>query len=146
MVAKKINKEELHKAVRVAFSGDQKIYDLYDPNVSVTEEEDIVKDIVSKAYSFDNKVTYMNVYEKNELAGYFFFREKLLISFALNSKFRTRKYTHEFYSLIKKEIKGHFSCILWAKNVRAIKFLEKMGMEMYRNADIDGNQIIELVN
>ena len=128
MNTKKINSIEFQKAIRVAFDKDEKIYSMYCPNVKVENIDDIVKDISHRIWKGEGRATINGVYEKGELIGYYVYRDHLLISFGLNVKYRVRKYLREFYSSIKKELGGHFTCFLWSKNIRGIKWLIKNGM------------------
>lgn len=137
MTTKKITYQELSKAIRAAFDSDKELLEkFYDPNVKVNDVDEAVKDVSRKVATF-SEAEYRGVYDKNELVGYFVFRNKLLISFGLNIGYRTRNYLREFFRLIRTEIKGKFGCLLFARNVRAIKFLVKQGMElMFTDGDL----------
>ena len=128
MIIQSITYKQLPEAIKVSFEKDKDIYDLYDPNVKVENIEDIVKDIYKKLG--ENELYYKGVYEKGRLVGYFAYnaQRQILISFALNVEYRQRKYLKEFYSLIKREI-GKFDCYLYMRNIRAINWLKKMGMQ-----------------
>jgi len=130
MIAKQITYNNLPKAIKIAFSGDTNLKDLYDPTATVETVDDMVADVERKVleYSQQMPVTFMGVYEKNELVGYFVYSGMLLISFGLNIKCRIRNLLREFYQLIKKNVHQHFACILWTKNKRAIKWLLKNKM------------------
>lgn len=127
MNTKQINNIEFQKAIKVAFDGDEKIYNLYCPNIKVESVNDIVKDISHRIWKGEENAIIKGVYDKGELIGYYVYRDHLLISFGLNVQYRVRKYLREFYSSIKKELGGHFTCFLWTRNVRGIKWLIKNG-------------------
>ena len=129
MIKKEIPYTKLKDAIRVSFAEDKSIYDFFDPNVEVKNLEEIVTNILYKITTYNN-ATYFGIYDKEKLIGYFVYREKQLISFALTSEYRQRKYLREFFKLIREEIRGHFMTLLWNKNVRAIKYLQKQGMEI----------------
>lgn len=128
MIAQPISYKRLHEALNIAFKDDKDIYKYFDPNVNVEKVEDIVSDIEKKVKEFGDSVVMKGIYEKGKLVGYFVFLNDLLISFALNVAFRTRSYLRKFFDIIKKEIGHHFVCFLWTRNIRAIKWLLKMGM------------------
>jgi len=148
MILKKVPYETIQKAIKVAFDEDKKIFEFYDPNKNVTTLDEIVKDIYNKGEGFcklSNDVIAIEVYEKNKLIGYFFYNKKMLISFGLNVAYRQRKYLKEFFSLIKTTIGKDFSCLLWSKNIRAIKYLIKMGMIPINETEFNGNFVTTLI-
>jgi hypothetical protein len=126
MIAKTITFKELDEAIRVAFSEDKKIYELYDPNVVVENVDQISEDIIKKLKTHSG-IVLKGVYEKNRLIGFFVRAGGLLVSFSLAMQYRVRKYLNNFWHLIREEFKGIFKCYLWSKNKRAIKFLQKHG-------------------
>lgn len=140
MTTKKITYDQLTDAVRIAFTDDRSIYSMYNPNVKVECLEDIVQDIPSKIKTFRSAIL-VGVYERNKLVGYFAYQGRTLISFSLAVKYRVRKYLREFFNLINKELKKDFVTYLWKRNSRAIRFLQKHGMEAYEYAD----DIVKLV-
>lgn len=147
MITKTITYEQLVPAIKTVFAEDKAVYDLYDPNVEVKNIDDIVANILQKTTEYKAPVIYKEVYLGNELAGYFFYREGMLISFGLNVKFRTRHYKKDFFRTIKKEIGSHFFCVLWTKNSRAIRYLLKMGMQIKIPSFIfNGHSLTQLIN
>ncbi len=128
MTIKSITYEQIEKAIHISLCEDINVYKFYDPDVKVETIEEIVVDISRKIKTFDF-VILKGVYEKGELIGYFAYRKKMLISFALSMKYRVRKYLREFFNTINKELKKDFICFLWGKNIRAVRWLEKNGME-----------------
>ena len=92
MIAKKISSKKLPTAIKIAFSGDVNLKEFYDSNAAVETVDDMVADVERKVleYSQQMPVTFMGVYEKNELVGYFVYSGMLLISFGLNIKCRVR--------------------------------------------------------
>lgn len=130
MITKDINKKQFKDAIKIAFDADPKIYSLYCPHVKVETVDDIVNDISGRIGKDISTATIKGVYEKNELIGYYVYHGKTLVSFALNVKYRNRKYLKEFWSEIRSDLKGSFQCFLWSVNVRGWKWLEKMGMKI----------------
>ena len=130
MKTKVITYNELKDAISISFRQDKDIYSLFDPNVTVESLEEIVDNVSEKILTYGENCHYLGVYEKQRLIGYFTYKEKQLISFALSMPFRQRKYLREFFKIIRTEISGHFMALLWSKNIRAIKYLQKNGMEV----------------
>jgi len=148
MIVKKINHNELGAAIRVAFAGDMDIFKYYDPTVFIESLDDIVEDILRKEKSYEEvegEMHYYGFYEKGKLIGYFFYKDKLLISFGLNIQYRNRQYLRQFFSSIAKKIGKNFICHLWSKNLRAIGFLVKMGMEIIDEFIYLDNLVTKLV-
>jgi len=130
MTKRKITIGELEMAVRIAFDGDEKIYEMYDHSAVVSNIDEIAVDVIRKVKEFEKAELY-GVYEKNKIVGYFVCEPLKLISFALTPSFRTRSYLNEFFTMIRKTIKNKFTCFLWSRNIRAVKWLMKNGMEIY---------------
>lgn len=135
MIAKTINNDQFKKAIRIAFEGDTAIVSLYDPHKKIDSIEDIVKDIHFKISTFNelsnlSEVQIKGLYEKGKLVGYYVFKPSLLISFSLNVQYRTRPYLKAFWRLVKRDLNSRFVCNLFTRNIRAIRFLCKMGLEV----------------
>jgi hypothetical protein len=130
MIAKVITYPKLKEAIEIAFKGDNRIYDFYDPSVKVESLEAIVADIYRKITTYQNPVL-VGIYEREGLIGYFVYQGKMLISFSLSIQYRVRKYLKEFFVIISKELKKDFHCYLWTKNIRAIKWLKKNGLQVF---------------
>lgn len=141
MTSKKISIEKLKEAIEVAFDGDNEIVKLYDPNVEVGNIEDVINDIYNKIFEIKDLCICKGVYDSQTLIGYYIYSSILLISFSLNVKYRTESNLIDFFDIIKKDLGDEFGCRLWSKNKRAIKWLEKNGMEAVE----DYNNITQLV-
>ena len=130
MIVKQINRAQFKEAIRIGFDADTKIYPLYNPNVKVENVDDIVNDISERIEKAKGGATLKGVYENGNLIGYYVYEGKTLISFALNVKYRTRKYLKEFWSKIRSDLKGGFQAFLWSANGRGISWLVKNGMKI----------------
>ena len=130
MISKIINNEEFKNAIRVGFNEDNVIYSLYCPKVKVLCIDDIIDDIFNRIKSDTRNITIKGVYEKNKLIGYHAYDDKTLISFALNTNYRSRKYLHAFWDLISKDLRGGFDAFMWTINQRGIKWLLKNNMKI----------------
>jgi hypothetical protein len=125
-----LNRDQFKFAIRAAFVNDNRIYSLYCPHVEVGSVDDIVDDIATRINNDVPKAVIKGVFEKSELIGYYVYYNKMLISFALNIKYRNRKYLKEFWSKIRSDLKGSFQCYLWSVNQRGWRWLCKMGMKI----------------
>lgn len=130
MIVKHINREQFKEAIRVGFDSDNKIYPMYCPHVKVENVDDIVNDISSRIEQSKGSATLKGIYESGELIGYYVYEGKTLISFALNVRYRTRKYLKEFWAKIRSDLKGGFQCFLWTANQRGISWLMKNDMKV----------------
>lgn len=128
MISKEITYNQLKEAIRISFENDKHITSVYDPNVKVESIDDIVNDVLRKLSDYPS-LEYRGIYDKQKLVGYFVRKGGMLISFSICVEYRVRKFKRNFFSLIKEDFKGMFICFLWSKNVRAIRWLLKMGME-----------------
>lgn len=135
MTSKYITYNELYNAIKIAFEGDSKVVELYDPNVVVNSIEDVSLNIFDKISEIKHLCEYKGVYEKNVLIGYYVYSDMLLISFCLRTEYRTRSYLKAFFKLIKKDLGNKFLCRLWSKNKRAIKWLIKNKLEILEDKD-----------
>lgn len=129
MIAKTITYKELEGAIKIAFSDDPKIFEIYDPNVKVSSVEEIAENIMSKVKDHGS-VQLKGVYDKNKLVGYYIRGKGMLISFGLCMEYRVRKFKNKLFDLIKQDFKGTFVCFLWSVNIRAIVWLQKQGMQV----------------
>lgn len=130
MISRNINSDEFKNAIREGFDGDNGIYPLYCPNVKVKCLDDIVSDIHKRINCGAGDVVIKGVYDKSQLIGYYAYEGKTLVSFAMNIKFRKRKYLHELWDLIRRDLKGKFQAFMWTRNQRGIKWLQKNKMEI----------------
>jgi len=139
LIIRDILYEDLLKAIKIAFEGDNDIFNFYDPNENPKDIKDIVEDIGSKILEYEGGI-YRGVYDDKNLVGYFVYIDNVLISFALNIKYRVKEWLDFLYESIKKEL-GLFICCLWNTNKRAIKWLQKNNMKI----NYFDNNITELI-
>jgi len=139
LIIRDILYEDLLKAIKIAFEGDNDIFKFYDPNENPKNIKDIVEDIGSKILEYEGGI-YRGVYDDKNLVGYFVYIDNVLISFALNIKYRVKEWLDFLYESIKKEL-GLFICCLWNTNKRAIKWLQKNNMKI----NYFDNNITELI-
>jgi len=139
LTIKNISYNYLLEAIKIAFEDDIDIFKFYDPNENPKSIEDIVLDISSKILEYEGSI-YKGVFDGKRLIGYFVYVSNVLISFAINIKYRVTKWLDFLYESIKKEL-GLFICCLWNTNKRAIKWLQKKNMVI----NYFDNNITELI-
>lgn len=123
---------ELEKCIYVAFKDDKKLVDEY--HILGGTLEDCVRDTKLKIVEESDRITldwYKVLDDYGSIIGFLVVSDtyKLLYSFGLNIDSR-EEYKKVFFDKISSMFGGEFSCGLWTKNKRAIRFLEKMGMEI----------------
>lgn len=131
----------MKEAIRIAFDSDEMIVKFYDPTVKVYEVDQVVEDIYRKLVEYDLLYEFKFVEVPD---GYFAYMPGTLVSFGLSPKARTPERLNEFWDRIVKELGGTFECMLWSKNLRGIKWLQKMGMRIDRETEYEGNKITVL--
>ena len=65
----------------------------------------------------------------NEIVGYVFYQNNLLVSFGVNKKHRTADKLSRIFEIIKSKFNGDFESYMWTRNSRAINWLKKCGMQ-----------------
>lgn len=136
MTTRSINNEQFKQAVRLSFEGDNEIYGLYNPSITVQSVDDIVNDIPSRIQSDVRKIDVKGVYDKDSLVGYYAYANDTLVSFGLSIKYRKRKYLKEFWHLIRRDLRGAFQCHLFTRNIRGVKWLGKNGMKIFKQDNL----------
>jgi hypothetical protein len=125
--------DELEKCIEIAFKDDQKLIDSYhilgNGNLGDCVRDTKIK-IVEESYrtAFD---WYKVLDDYNDIIGFIVISKiyNLLYSFGLNINSR-EIYKVRFFDELKKTFGGSFTCGLWKKNQRGLRFLEKMGMTL----------------
>lgn len=128
---------DLNHSIYVAFFDDVKLINDY--HVVNDDLDDCVRDTYNKILSESNRTTldWFNVFDDDDkLIGFLVISKayNVLYSFGLNINSR-EKYKERFFEEICKMFGGWFSCALWNKNKRAIRFLERMGMKEHEQMD-----------
>jgi hypothetical protein len=134
MTTQTVSYNQLVSAVKIAFENDKEMLKLYDKTVVVNDLDELITDVVRKLKEYPTvypDTTFKSVVDKNKTVGYIVFKEETLISFGLCMEYRKRKYLNEFFGLIRKELRGHFCCTLWSRNIRAVKWLLGNGLRIF---------------
>lgn len=120
----------MREGIRVAFEGDEEIFQYSDPNIKASSIEELCQQIEMKLQEHEAAYPckFVKVMSSGKPVGYFFYRKnnKTLISFGINKKYRNNK---DFFNIIAKEL-GSFTSYVFTRNTRAIKWMEKNGMKI----------------
>ena len=123
---------ELENCINIAFEGDQKL--IHEYHILGGNLEDCVRDTRVKIVeeSYNNTMDWYKIIDDyGDIIGFVVISMtyKLLYSFGLNIKSR-ELYKNKFFDELKDIFEGNFTCGLWKKNTRGLRFLERMGMEL----------------
>jgi hypothetical protein len=123
--------------IQASFTGDTCIISLFDPNVKVETTDDIVENILTKIDEYED--LFECQFDETP-SGYVFhvLEPRLLVSFGC----RMDKRGGGFWDEILGVMGGEFSCILWSRNTRAIRWLQKNGMEITN--ELDNIKVLQL--
>lgn len=123
------NPTERKEFIDAAFENDFEIIELYDKSVKVEDIAGVTHSIYEKLELIDDIQFYgIDVYGIK--IGYFAFKDNLLISFGVNILWRKSRIFVVLFDMIKDKIGKNFQCVLFSYNQRAIKWLQKMKMEV----------------
>lgn len=124
----KISNFELRDLVEIAYRGDSDLLDKYwgddfSLEEAVNETMWMINEVAKEA-----PMEYFAVLKDDEEIGYVCKIHNNLYSFGININYRTKDNLIEFWEKVKEVMEDGFICMLFPQNVRAIKFLKKMGM------------------
>lgn len=124
----KISNFELRDLVEIAYRGDSDLLDKYwgddfSLEEAVNETMWMINEVAKEA-----PMEYFAVLKDDEEIGYVCKIPNNLYSFGININYRTKDNLIEFWEKVKEVMEDGFICMLFPQNVRAIKFLKKMGM------------------
>lgn len=134
----KITLTQLRDYVEVAFVDDEDLIKFYDKSVHVEKTQDMVNNTHQKIVEYEEHFKECNSYGleiNNEKVGYFFTTRNpnMLVSFGMNKAYRNKMNLKTMYEAIYNELGGSFHCYLFSHNKRAIKWLERCGMNVSPN-------------
>lgn len=127
-----ISKTELYDAVRKSYEGDniglEKFHvERFTLDEAVKCTMDMIND-ASKLFEF----SYFEIWGKGEMIGYSVLSGKLLYSFCINVKYRTKDIILQWWNMVKNILDNDFYTAVYENNKRAINFLKKRGMVLDR--------------
>jgi hypothetical protein len=125
-----ITLESLPKYVKIAFKGDDRLNEYH-----ITGSKDLdkcVEDTMDKINETSTlfELLLLSVIFEEQIIGFTVLGGGLLYSFGINKQYRTKEILTDWIKEVKELLDNDFKCILWNKNSRAIKFLERQGMEI----------------
>lgn len=124
----------IRTAIKNAIEGDDEIFKYCDPIYAESTVDELIDSIHKKIldYPKDYKDCFFSAFEiDRKVVGYIFCIKSpnFLVSFALNKKYRTAENLKQMFEEILDVFdNGHFESYMWARNERAIRWLEKCGM------------------
>tara|TARA_R110000868_G_scaffold36279_2_gene128920 strand:- start:545 stop:982 length:438 start_codon:yes stop_codon:yes gene_type:complete len=127
---KKISKSELPKLVAISYEKDEELFDKY--HIGKMDFPSAVLstlDLIHEA-SQELKLSYYKVIYQKQSIGYFVTFDGYLYSFGISMKYRKREILIGWFDCIKKVLGKNFRAMLYDNNTRAIKHLEKQGMQI----------------
>lgn len=108
------------------FKDDRELLNFFDPKSRAKNNYEACREIYNKMV--DLSLEYECVFKKYKI-GYIFYSGSLLFSFCVKPEYRNRDGLAVFGELIKHELGDHFSCHLYNRNTRAIRFMERLGLK-----------------
>ena len=121
------NKKEY---IDTAFQNDFEIIELYDKDENVTDISEVCTSIFDKCKLIEKESLFYGVESEGEKIGYFVFQGNVLVSFGVSVNLIKSGILVRFFEIIITHIGSGFTILLYSYNKRAIKWLEKMGMEV----------------
>lgn len=126
------------KAVESVFKDDDKILQYYDPTREfVVTKGQVVEDIILKIFENYNTNEGCTFYVFEDNKGFVFgVKDKLLISFGLNSNCRDILTKERYWQFIINKMGVSFQLLLFTRNTRAINWAIKNGMKTQKQTEI----------
>lgn len=126
------NRDEIKSIVRECFSTDSELIDEFHIKAGTSSEEcidDTCNVLFNQTYG---DFEFYKILKSDRLIGFIGIEPsaKYLTTFCLKKKDRNEGNKKELFQSIIKLLGEEFSCALYAKNRRAIKYLIKQGMEI----------------
>jgi hypothetical protein len=123
------DKEKIKEFIDIAFENDFEIIELYDKSVKVDDIAGVTYSVHEKLKLVEDLIFY-GIEVNGVKIGYFAYKDNLLISFGVNILWRKYRIFVVLFDMIKEKIGENFQCVLFSYNQRAIKWLQKMKMEV----------------
>lgn len=126
--------KEWKVCIEKSFEGDEDIFKNCDPDFAGASVKELVESVYGKLLDYEKffpNAVFEKLTVKSEPIGFFFYipSEKLLVSFGVNKSFRNKVVLQQLFNRICKRLNGGFESFMWERNTRAIKWLERCGME-----------------
>lgn len=130
MTVETIHIDQLFPFLVGAFEGDHELAAYFDPGCSVNSWQDCCTAIDQKIRVNYPLAMIRGVRQEDKPIGYYIVEKDMLISFGIHRSYRNEQKLPFFWSCIKNEFSGPFSCVLYSVNSRAIGWLKKSGMKL----------------
>jgi hypothetical protein len=133
------NEEKLYKGIGIAFHQDYDLINQYHVVEKGTYEQ-CVDDTFNKIIEATEELPlewYLLRSDNREIIGYCVVSKayNFLYSFGINKNHRTSYNLTTWFFGITELLQNNFVCGLWAKNKRAIDFLCRNGMEIFKKEE-----------
>lgn len=138
---KAISIDDLEPLVRLSYDGDE--YGLQHCHVAPFTLEEGVECTMNLIRQEAKEVSFrcFAVFYDKKPIGYVVYAYKILYSFAIAVKYRTKEVLTKWFDKIVEVLGDGFVCFLYRNNERAIGFLERMGMKAVN----EQNSIVTLI-
>lgn len=129
---KRVSKHKLRAIVGGSFEGDNELIDKYH-SVGISKEASI-NETMKRIDDISNmhKCCFFDVRFCGKSIGYFVTFDNFLFSFCINIRYRKNDILIAWWYLVKKELGENFGTMLFNKNERAIDFLKRHGMKVFK--------------
>lgn len=138
-----VKEQDYEQIVRNTFEDDYELFEFY--HYITGDKDKALKDTIQKIVNFKDEVPnasyeFFAVKDEGGAIGYFSIaNSKILHSFGLELRYRTKQNLNDFIRLIKEQ-KVEL-CMLYSKNKRAIKFLIKNGFVFQNEIEYESDKI-----
>ena len=116
--------------IDVAFENDFEILNVYDKGEEVNDISEVCYSVWNKVEMIAEDSVFYGVELDGGKIGYFVFQGNILFSFGVGLKWRKKDILLQFFKVILSKIGDGFTIALYSYNQRAIKWLQKMGMNI----------------
>jgi len=120
-----------YSAIYAAFVGDDDVCNHCDPDAEDKTPDGISLDVYGKLMDWEDVCfgTFKKVKVEGKEAGFVYCFDDILVSFGVNKAYRNKDFLSSFFADIVETMGGDFVTFMWERNTRAIKWLEKNGMQ-----------------
>lgn len=135
MIYKQIHIDEVEKYVRIAFDGDNELWEKYhNPDNNF---EEIVTNNVKNIKELEEyvPVTCFAIFIENKAIGFSVFSGNLLYSFGINLKHRIKEVLLHWMEWMKNRFDNCFVVALCEENTRAIAFFLRNGLSIAQKTE-----------
>lgn len=122
--------DELEEYIDRSFEDDYDLFEFQDRGFEAETIDGICKSVYDRIRLMPEPKFINGIVDNGEKIGYFVSCPFTLISFGMRKEYRDKEHLTTFFEFIKKQLGGTFQCPLFGHNTRAIKWLEKCGMNI----------------